>query len=421
MEQAYWLLNVRLEDGYEYTEGTVTKTITNLYNVLIKNDKISEIIKADEPIKDEYKQINVAMLLALPPFAEKHYHLDKSYYGGEWKSAKPVKNLLERLEDEASILPHQIGAVKSTARLLINKIMEAGSTHIRTHVNIDPYVGLKNLEMVRDVLEEYQDRLTYEIVAFPQHGLLRTNVSGLMQEAMTLGATHVGGLDPAGVDRNMERSLAEMMDIAVKSDADIDIHLHDPDYLGAYTINKLLNLTEDAGWQNRVAVSHGFGLGGVTLPEAESIADRMAANGVSLISTVPIKASRTIPPLQALRARGVHVALGCDSMFDWWGPFGNANIVDRLSQYAEYSNWCDERTLAESLGFITGGITPLNADGKKVWPQIGDEASFVLAEASCSAELIARRSRIHGVVHKGKLQVKEGISHDYNLETSQNG
>ena len=57
---------------------------------------------------------------------------------------------------------------------------------------------------------------TYEIVAFPQHGLLRTEAHSLMREAMKMGATLVGGVDPATVDNNIEKSLFDMMEIAVE-------------------------------------------------------------------------------------------------------------------------------------------------------------------------------------------------------------
>lgn len=32
-------------------------------------------------------------------------------------------------------------------------------------------------------------------MAFPQHGLLRSQVEPLMREALRMGATHVGGVD----------------------------------------------------------------------------------------------------------------------------------------------------------------------------------------------------------------------------------
>lgn len=406
MHKAYWLVNVRLEDGYEVEEGTPVRTLTKEYHLFIENGKIASIVSAEEQIKDDHDRIEGAGLLALPPIADSHFHLDKSYYGEEWKAVKPAAHLLDRLEEEAQILPGKLNTVEATARLLIDKIMEAGTTHIRTHVNIDPYVGLRHLEILQEVLDDYRDRLTYEIVAFPQHGLLRTNAAALMREAMKSGATHVGGLDPGGIDRNIERSLADMMDIAVEANADIDIHLHDPDYLGLYTINKLLSLTEEAGWKDRVAISHGFALGGVTLSEARETADRMATSGVHLISAATMRARTSLPPLQDMKERGVQVDLGCDSIFDWWGPFGNASITDRLSRLAEYNSWIDERSLAESLSYITRGIIPLSGSGDRVWPQAGDDASMILTAAQCSPEFIARRAQAVKVIHQGVLQTR---------------
>lgn len=46
-----------------------------------------------------------------------------------------------------------------------------------------------------------------------------------------MGAHLVGGVDPATVDGNIEKSLNTIMDIAVEFDSDIDIHLHDADQL----------------------------------------------------------------------------------------------------------------------------------------------------------------------------------------------
>lgn len=402
-ERAYWLLNVRLEEGYNYEEGKVIGTETSLNHILIKDGKLDKIIMANEPIKDDFKKIDAKMHLGLPPFAESHFHLDKSYIGGRWRAVNPVNNLIERLEDEAKILPTQLSSVKSSAKLLIEKITQAGSTHIRTHVNIDHYVGLKHLESVREALEEYSDRLTFEIVAFPQHGLLRSDVVRLMRLAMKEGATHVGGVDPGGVDRNVERSLEKMMEIAVEFDTGIDLHLHDSDYLGIYTMNKLFSLIEEAGWKNRVDISHGFALGGISTTEAEEIADRFVELGIGLKSSAQMQMNTTLPPFPLLKRRGVSVALGCDSLFDWWVPFGNADILERVSRLSEYYRWNDEVSLAEALGFITLGITPLNKKGEKVWPQVGDDANMVLVESTCSAETVARRSDISYVLHKGKM------------------
>ncbi|MHC0038433.1 hypothetical protein [Pseudoneobacillus sp. C159] len=59
--------------------------------------------------------------------------------------------------------------------------------------------------------------------------------------------------------------------------------------------------------------------------------------------------------------------------------------------------------MSRSLSLATGGITPLDENGKQVWPKIGDEASAVLVPASCSAEAVARLPKRVAVLHKGNL------------------
>lgn len=403
MNSPYWLTNVRLESGYRYEEGLVAGTETEICHLLIEDGKISEIMSAVTTIDSDLPKQDARNLLALPSFTEKHFHLDKTYLGGPWKASKPAKNLIERLEWEANELPALSKTTRERAEQLLDLILQSGSTHIRTHVNIDPYIGLKNLEAIRMALESFKGKLSYEIVAFPQHGLLRTQVGDLMRQALREGATLVGGVDPAGVDGNVEASLQQMMEIAVEANADIDLHLHDSDYLGAYTMNRLAGLTEEASWQGRVAVSHAFGLGGVPIEQAEEMADVFAALGITVISAVPIRFDVHIPPIPMLQKKGVEVAIGCDSMFDCWAPFGNADILERASRLAERFRWLDECSLAQSLGFITGGKTPLNQEGKRLWPKLGDEANIVFAKAGCSAEAVARKAKRSAVMFRGKL------------------
>ncbi|MDQ6423175.1 amidohydrolase family protein [Paenibacillus sp. LHD-117] len=397
----YWLTNVRLESGYRFENGIVTGTESEICHLRVEDGVIARIVPAAQDVETDFPNQDARGLLGLPPFKEMHNHLDKTYLGGPWKSCTPVKNLVERLELEAKELPSLVKTMKERAELLLTLFVQSGVTHVRTHVNIDPYIGLKNLESVRQALEQFEDKLTYEIVAFPQHGLLRNQVVRLMKEAMREGATLVGGLDPAGVDGQIEASLDQMMNIAVESGADIDMHLHDPGHLGWYTMKKLSELTRESGWQGRVAVSHAFALGEVPHERSDEMARIFAELGISVMSTAPI--NRLIPPVPLLRERGVQVALGCDGFYDSWAPFGNGDVLEKAQRLSQRYCWVDELSLSQSLGFITGGITPLNTEGQRIWPKVGDEASMVFAEASCSAEAVARRANRPAVMYKGMV------------------
>ncbi|MCH6264115.1 MULTISPECIES: amidohydrolase [Neobacillus] len=401
MTASYWLTNVRLETGYQQDEKGVYETKTSLFHLKIADGKIIEKKDASFVIPSGETKVDGKGLLAVPTFKEMHNHLDKTYLSLDWKAPIPAKNLTERLRLEAMELDALAPSTKQRASAMIELLLSQGSTHIRSHVNIDPYIGLKNLEGVKAALENYSDKLTYEIVAFPQHGLLKDNVISLMKDAMRNGADIVGGLDPAGIDRNIEKSLYEVMNLATEFDADVDIHLHDGGHVGYYTVDKLAELVEEAKWHNRAAVSHAFSLGDVPVPQQEEIAEKLSNLGMSIMSTIPI--NRTLPPIDLLDRKGVNVYLGCDGFYDSWGPFGTGDVLEKVTRYGELYRKSDELSLSQSLKFATGGPTALTKDGKVAWPLAGDEANLVLVNASCTAEAVARTPKREAVIFRGKV------------------
>ncbi|QCJ42227.1 deaminase [Bacillus sp. S3] len=401
MTTPYWLTNVRLETGYIQDEKGVYETNTELFHLKFEDGKIVEKKSNTYVIPQGEKTIDGKGYLAVPPFKEMHNHLDKTYLSLDWKAPIPAKNLEDRLRLEAMELAELAPTTNQRASAMIELLLSHGSTHIRTHVNIDPYIGLKNLEGIKSALEDYSDKLTYEIVAFPQHGLLREDVIPLMKEAMRSGAQLVGGLDPAGIDRNIEKSLFEVMNLATEFDADIDIHLHDNGHVGYYTVDKFAEMVEEAKWHNRAAVSHAFCLGEVPIQQQEEMADKLSNLGMSIMSTIPI--TRTLPPIELLDRKGINVYLGCDGFYDSWGPYGTGDILEKVTHFGELYRKSDELSLAQSLKWATGGLTPLTKDGEIAWPLIGDEASLVLVNASCSAEAVARTPKREAVVFKGKV------------------
>ena len=405
MNNTFWLTNALLESKYQVDSNMVIGTKTDCCHLLIQDGKIVKIIPASETISDDLPQKNVKQLLLLPSFTEKHCHLDKTLLGDEWRAVTPVNHIYDRLEIEKKILPSLKTTTQERAEKLLDIYLNAGVTHVRTHVDIYPEVGLKNLEEVQKALQTFEGKLSYEIVAFPQHGLLRTKAHDLVRESLRHGATLVGGVDPATVDGNIEKSLHDMVELAIEGNAGIDLHLHDPDRLGVYTMKRLAQLTKEAGLQGKVAISHAFGLGDISKAHAEEMAEILAEAGISIVTSVPI--GRKFPPVGLLHKKGVHVSVGCDNIFDVWSPFGNGDILERVSRLAEISGWSDERSLSQTLGFITDGKTTLNDEGNQIWPKVGDEANIVFVEASCSAEAIARSSNRTATMFKGSIVAGE--------------
>ncbi|OLO42315.1 deaminase [Alkalihalophilus pseudofirmus] len=409
MNNSYWLKNVRLECGYKRENGRVTGTETELCHLFIADGRIKKTVKAEEAFSTDLHVINGQELLLLPSFVEKHVHLDKTYMGENWRACIPAPTVIGRCEVEKNALATIPTSTRQRAEALLEQLLSFGSTHVRTHVDIYPEVGIQNLEQVQQALDTYSSRLSSEIVAFAQHGLLRSNSVQLVRDAVRNGAGIVGAVDPATIDNNIEASLVQLMDIAVEGNADIDLHLHDPGHLGTFTMKRLAFLTKEAGWEGRVTISHAFGLGDVSTEEAYEMAEILRESRISIVSSLPI--GRAIPPVKLLDEWGVEVAIGNDNIFDSWSPLGNGDVLERAGRLIERYRWTDEVSLSQTFKFITGGITPLDQEGHQVWPKTGDVANMVLVDASCSAEALARRSKRQAVFYNGNLAYGEINKH----------
>ncbi|ALC86767.1 deaminase [Bacillus sp. FJAT-22090] len=403
MSKVKWLSNVKLEIGEKLLPNGTIETETGLFHLKVEDGKIVDQLSANENVPAGYKVIDMKQKLALPTFKEMHNHLDKTYMTLDWKACIPVANLKERLDLEAQELSILAGSAQQRATKMIETLLQSGSTHIRTHVNIDPYIGLKNLEGVVAALETFKGKVTADIIAFPQHGLLRESVPQLMREAMRSGATMVGGLDPAGIDRAIEKSLYEVMDIATEFDADVDIHLHDGGHVGYYTTDKWIDIVQEANYRGRTALSHSFCLGDIPIPQQIVVANRLAEADVAIMSTIPINLNRVIPPIDLLDNHGVKVHFGCDGFYDSWSPYGNGDVLEKATRFCELTNKKDEKSLKNALKWVTGGILPLNKEGQKVWPNIQDDANFIFFDAASSAEVVARKPKNRLVMVKGEL------------------
>lgn len=388
-----WLQNVKIETGYQKEGSFVKGTQTQTIDLEIQAGKVSRI-REHQPEK-KAPVIDGKGYLLLPQIREMHCHFDKSKLGVPWEPISPAASIVERFTNE---IP-QLNALKQPFAQRMKNLIELerkhGVTFFRSHIDVHPKVGQSYLLKTLDTLKEYQGKFGYELVAFPQHGLLRSNAYNEMKTALENGADLVGGVDPKVLDGDAEKSLAQTFDLATRFDKPIDIHIHEREEKARESFKEILKLTKESGWQNRVTLSHAFGLNDFTGEERETFFQEMAANGISVFSSVPIDGS--IPPLEELRSYGVKVALGCDNVYDSWSPFGTGSIVEKLNRYAELFNITTQDGLTDSLELITGKKTVSDS----LWLKAGDKASFVLADCSCSAEFVARQSEVKASFYGG--------------------
>ncbi len=403
-DQHYLLTNVRLEEGFAYDGDVVTATRTALHTLEIKAGKIVALHAAGAVLPAGVPTYQANGQLALPAMRDMHIHLDKTFYGAQWQAPLPRqgKTILDMIAREEKLLPRLLPTSQQRAEALIALLHSKGTTVARSHCNIDPVSGLKSLEHLQRALENHRDEFSCEIVAFPQHGLLHSKVDGLMREAMSMGVAYVGGLDPTNVDGAMEKSLDAMFQIALDTGKGVDIHLHEASPAGVAAIGRMIDTVEkNPALRGKVTISHAFALATLAPGALAETASRMAAQGMTIASSVPLGAMTM--PLPQLSEKGVFVMTGTDSVYDHWSPFGRADMLEKANLYAQLYRGSDEFRLSRALAIATGGVLPLDDSGKRAWPKAGDGADFTLVPASCSAEAVARLPERGATFHRGRM------------------
>lgn len=84
--------------------------------------------------------------------------------------------------------------VKKRAVRAIRMLVDRGTTHIRSHANVDSYSGLESIKGLIEARKECQGLASLQIVAFPQEGIIKdANSAELLSKSMELGADLIGG------------------------------------------------------------------------------------------------------------------------------------------------------------------------------------------------------------------------------------
>lgn len=373
-------------------------------DIAVEEGRVAALLPASPATPDA---VDLAGTLVLPPLVDGHIHLDKTLLGLPWVPNQAAGNkVAARIEAERRVRAARTVPEFETGSNLVRQVIASGTLHMRTHVDVDNQLGLRNLHEVLKIREHFRDLVTIEIVAFPQSGILRSpGTAALLDEAITQGADLVGGLDPVGIDGDLDAHLDSIFAIAERRGIGVDIHLHDGGEPGLAQILAIAERTEAASLQGKVAVSHAFALGSVSTDNVTRAADVLARAGVAIMSHGP--GGATIPPLKLLREHGVEVFGGSDNIRDAWSPFGNGDMLERAMLIGYRANFRHDEELALAFDMVTAAaarVLGLSDYGFKV----GGPADFVTVEATTLAEAVATRKRRGLVVKSGRIVARDG-------------
>ncbi|MGR3373639.1 amidohydrolase family protein [Pseudooceanicola nanhaiensis] len=344
--------------------------------------------------------------ILIPGLVEAHTHLDKSLLGLPWYRNEVGPRLIDKIDNEREVKV-SLGLdpqVQSERHAIL--AMSHGCTHIRSHVDVDTHHGLAGIEGVMATREKLKGMIDIEIVAFPQSGMMtRPGTAELMDEALAMGAELVGGIDPCGMEKDPKGHLDTVFALAEKHGKPIDIHLHERDALGWFSMEEIIDRTVAHGMQGKVAISHAFCLGAVDRAYVAGLQEKLAANRIHILTTAP--AAAPVPAVKELNALGILVGAGCDGIRDTWGPYGNSDMLEKAMAVGQRNGFRRDDEVELALEICTyGGAAIIGDEGYGL--EIGCRADCVLVEGETLAEAVVTRAPRKLVLKGGDVTARDG-------------
>lgn len=351
--------------------------------------------------------------LACGGFCETHIHLEKSRLTGR---CAPAEGRDPQAVPRISAIKPAITVedVVDRASKTLERCLEHGATRMRAHVEIDPRIGLRGFEGVKQLARDYAWAIDIEICVFPQEGLGNNpGTEELLIAALRDGATVIGAApnydpDPAG---QIDRIFA----LAREFDVDIDMHLDSGNSAEHLDLHQVCRLTERFGLGGRVAIGHASKLSTMKLEELKPLAKRIADAGVA-VTVLPAtdlfmtgrdqtdNIRRGLADVTLLAAHGVNCSLSTNNILNPFTPYGDCSLVRMANLQANVCQIEAEAELADLFAMLTersARLMNLTDYGIKV----GNPADIVVVDATSPAQAVAEITPPLAVFKRGRRTV----------------
>ena len=374
-------------------EARVHTDPDRLVDIGISNGRIAAIA----PILPEATQIeSLGGALVVPGLVETHIHLDKSCIIDRCNIVEGT--LKEAITETARAkLAFTEEDIAARARRTLEKAIIGGTMHMRTHVEVDPRIGLKGFRVVRQLARDFAWAVDLEICVFPQEGLLNDpGTEELLLEACSEGADLIGGCPYA--DSQPIEHIARIFAIAHRFDLDIDFHLDfDLDATWMH-LDEVVRHTRAARYGGRVTVGHVTKLSALPSPRQIEVARLLADVGIA-ITVLPAtdlflmgrgadcNVPRGVTRADRFAQHGVTCSLATNNVLNAFTPFGDASLLRIANLYANIAQLGRREDFELCFDMITGAAARLiNLDGYGL--AVGNRADLIVLRCRSSGAAV---------------------------------
>ncbi len=356
--------------------------------------------------------------LTLPGFVDTHIHLDKSCILGRCNCREGT--LAEAIaETAAAKRGFTEDDVYARAQRTLEKAILQGTTRMRTHVEIDPRIGLTSFHAIRKLKADYAFAIDLQICVFPQEGLLNDpGCEDLLVAACQQGAEVIGGCPYT--DSDPDGQIARIFAIARQFDLDVDFHLDfdlDP---SAMSLHEVCRQTRAHGWEGRVAIGHVTKLSAIGHGQLDDIAALLARSGVA-ITALPAtdlflmgrehehSVPRGVTPVHRLIERGVNGSLATNNVLNPFTPFGDCSLVRMANLYANIAQIGRAADMELCLSLVTDRPARLmNLPDYRI--AVGNPADLVVLDCTDAASAVAELAPPVMAFKRGRLAVSRPVA-----------
>lgn len=295
----------------------------------------------------EAAEIDVGGMLALPGFVDTHIHLDKACLLG--RCAHIQGGLSDAIRAVAA-MKRDFTAEDVYARgaKVIERAIVHGTTRMRTHIEIDPRIGLRSFEAIKALKRDYAWAIDLSLCVFPQEGL--TNDPGteeLLVAALRDGGEVIGGCPYTDTDPNTH--IEKIFNLAQEFDVDVDLHLDfdlDPSWSH---MEEVCRQTDRRNYHGRVAIGHATKLSTLPPDRLKAATERLAKSGVA-VTVLPAtdlylmgrdathNTPRGLTLAHRLVENGVLCSVATNNVLNPFTPFGDASLLRMANFYANVAH-----------------------------------------------------------------------------------
>ena len=319
-----------------------------LADLLIEGGRIAAIDGSGAVTSPAADRIDAHGRLVTPGLTDPHLHPDKAFgLDDEEASAASLQEAIARVRARKPFETAE--AIRERSNRLLRWCLSFGTTRVRVHAEVDPYLQLRSVAGVLAAKADLAGLMKVQVVAFPQEGIAREpGTLALLREALVMGCDVVGAISYQ--DADAREHLAAAAGLAREFDRPLDVHADFGIAPAKSALCLLADITRELGLEGRVTAGHCTTLAKFDSADRDRVTARLREAAITVVALprTDVFLDGVIAPLELLRAQGVRCAIGTNNVRNSFTPVGRPSLPSAAALYALVRRQSTKESLAAS-------------------------------------------------------------------------